>query len=104
MTAAAASASFEAVLGVAFGLVVLGVAGAAARALRGPTRADHVVGLDTVTTLLVAAAGLHALASGHAAYLDIAIALALVAFVATVAFARYVERRGGPAGGPRGRA
>ncbi len=99
-----AATSFEAALGIASGLVFLGIAGAAARALRGPTRADRVVGLDTVTTLLVAAAAVHALASGHAASLDIAIALALVAFVATVAFARYVERRAGPGGGGPGRA
>ena len=32
--------------------------------------------------------------AGEAAFLDIAIVLALVAFLTTVAFARYVERRG----------
>jgi multicomponent Na+:H+ antiporter subunit F len=62
--------------------------------VRGPTLPDRVVGLDTVTTLMVAFAAVFSIESGEAAFLDIAIVLALVAFLTTVAFARYVERRG----------
>ena len=61
-----------------------------ARLARGPTRADRVVALDFVTMLLVAFLTLLALAARRDAFLDAAIALALVAFLATVAFARYV--------------
>lgn len=77
-----------------FGLLVTGLVLAALRAMRGPTLPDRVVGLDTVTTLMVAFAAVFSIESGEAAFLDIAIVLALVAFLTTVAFARYVERRG----------
>jgi multicomponent Na+:H+ antiporter subunit F len=79
---------------IAFALLLTGVALAAVRAVRGPTLPDRVVGLDTVTTLLVAFAGLFAIETGEDAFLDIALALALVAFLTTIAFARFVERTG----------
>jgi multicomponent Na+:H+ antiporter subunit F len=88
------------VLWPVFGLLVAGLVLAALRAMRGPTLPDRVVGLDTVTTLMIAFAAAFAIESGEAAFLDIAIALALVAFLTTVAFARYVERRGREGPGP----
>ena len=62
------------------------------RLVRGPTLPDRVVALDLLTMLLVAFLALFALASGVTAYLDAAVALALVAFLATVAFARFIDR------------
>lgn len=79
---------------VSFVFLLVGLLICAVRAVRGPTLPDRVVGLDTVATLMVAFAAVFAIETGEAAFLDIAIALALVAFLATVAFARYVERRG----------
>jgi multicomponent Na+:H+ antiporter subunit F len=61
------------------------------RLLRGPTLADRVVALDFVSMLLVAFLTVLALAARRDAFLDAALALALVGFLATVAFARYVE-------------
>lgn len=90
----ASSSILGAALWAGFGLLIVGLLFAALRAMRGPTLPDRVVGLDTVTTLMVAFAAVFAVASDEPAFLDIAIALALVAFVTTVAFARYVERRG----------
>lgn len=81
-------------LPIAFGLVLSGMVLASLRIVRGPSLPDRVVALDTVAALMVAFAGLFAIESGESAFLDIAIALALVAFLATVAFARYAERRG----------
>ena len=62
------------------------------RLMRGPTLPDRVVALDLLAMLLVAFLTLFALASGVNAYLDAAVALALVAFLATVAFARFIDR------------
>lgn len=62
------------------------------RLIRGPTLPDRVVALDLLTMLLVAFLALFALATGVGAYLDAAVALALVAFLATVAFARFIDR------------
>jgi multicomponent Na+:H+ antiporter subunit F len=82
-----------AVLCAAMILVALGFA--VARVVRGPTLADRVVALDLVSMLIVAFLTLFALAVRRDAFLDAALALALVAFLATVAFARFIER-GGP--------
>lgn len=85
-------------------LLLLALALCFFRIARGPTLADRVVALDVLNILAVAYCSLLAIASGRAVYLDAAIALALVAFLVTVAFARFVERAGSPgdAAGPGG--
>ena len=80
-------------LDAGFVLLVAAMALAFLRLARGPSLPDRVVALDLVTILAVAFSALFAIASGEAAFLDVAIALALVAFLATVAFARFAERR-----------
>lgn len=78
---------------IAFILLVLAMGLGFVRMARGPSLPDRVVALDLVTILAVAFCALFSIASGEAAFLDVAIALALVAFLATVAFARFAERR-----------
>jgi multicomponent Na+:H+ antiporter subunit F len=78
---------------VAFVLVMLGVVFAFVRLVIGPTLSDRVVALDMMTVLLVSFCGLYAILSDDTAFVDVAIVLALVGFLATVALARFVERR-----------
>jgi multicomponent Na+:H+ antiporter subunit F len=78
---------------IALGLTTLGGLAGCVRLVLGPSLADRVVSLDLVTVLLIAVAALLALKTGEAVYLDLGLALALVGFLATVAFARYAERR-----------
>jgi multicomponent Na+:H+ antiporter subunit F len=61
---------------------------------RGPDFANRVVALDLLSILGVGIASAAGVVSGDAVYLDIALILALIAFVSTVAFARYAERGG----------
>ena len=63
------------------------------RLLRGPSLPDRVVALDMMTVLIVAFCGLFAIFSGDRAFLDVAVVMALIGFLATVALARYAERR-----------
>jgi multicomponent Na+:H+ antiporter subunit F len=63
------------------------------RMVLGPTLADRVVALDMMTTLIIAFCGIVSIMTAISAFLDVAIVLALVAFLATVALARYAERR-----------
>jgi len=62
------------------------------RLLRGPTVPDRVVALDLIGVLIVCVTVAVAAATGQQAYLDVAIVIALVSFVGTVAYASYVER------------
>lgn len=65
------------------------------RLLRGPSLADRVVALDMLTAVAIGIIAAYAAATGATALLDAALVLALVAFMATVAFAQFVERRSG---------
>jgi len=62
------------------------------RLVRGPTGPDRVVALDMLGILGVAGAGMAVVASGSAAFIDIALGVALVGFLAAVAFAGFIER------------
>ncbi len=75
--------------------IVLSVAAAAVRVLRGPSLPDRVLALDMIGLLSVSFIAVVAIASHQAVLLDAAIALALVSFLGTVAFSRFIERRGG---------
>ena len=78
---------------IAFLMLMVAMILAVYRLVRGPSLPDRVVALDLLTVLAVAFCALFAISSNHAAFLDVAIALALVAFLATVALARFAERK-----------
>lgn len=74
-------------LGLAFFLTI-------GRIIRGPTLPDRVLGLDMLTSVAIGFIAVIAIDTGNTLYVDIAIALGLVGFLATVAFARFILARG----------
>lgn len=82
-------------------LLVVGALLAAAlaivRIVGGPTHADRVVALDIFLAAGIALAIAASLATGRTVFLDVAIGLALVGFVATIGWARLIERASGSA-------
>ena len=70
-------------LAAAFLLTVL-------RVVKGPTLPDRVVALDMLVGIVIGFIALIAIRTGFTLYIDIAIALGLVGFLATVAFARFI--------------
>ena len=64
------------------------------RLARGPSLPDRVIALDLISVLAAAITATYAIAAGQAVFLDVAIVLALISFLGTVAFARFVERQG----------
>ncbi|HEY8577666.1 MAG TPA: cation:proton antiporter [Devosia sp.] len=76
-------------------LVVLGAAMllSTLRIIVGPTLADRVLALDLLTILAMGFVVAMALRTGFLLYLDIALALALLGFLATIALARYIFSR-----------
>lgn len=62
------------------------------RLVRGPSVPDRVVALDLIAVLVVAIVASYNVAADRPALFDAAIVLALLAFLGTVAFARYIER------------
>jgi multicomponent Na+:H+ antiporter subunit F len=82
-------------------LVLLGLALliSVVRIIIGPTLADRVLALDLLTVVAMGFIGTIAIRTGLTLYLDIAIALALLGFLATIALSRYILSRGGHSGG-----
>ena len=63
------------------------------RLVRGPSLADRVVAFDLMTLLVLGMVVADAILTGESAFVDAAIILALLTFIATVAFARHLELR-----------
>ena len=63
---------------------------AAYRVIRGPTTPDRVVSLDVIATNVVAIAVLFAIGRGRGFFVDVALVLAIIGFLSTIAVARYV--------------
>jgi multicomponent Na+:H+ antiporter subunit F len=76
-------------------LILLGLAllVSVIRIIIGPTLSDRVLALDLMTVIAMGFVGAIAIRTGQMLYLDIAIALALLGFLATIALARYVLTR-----------
>lgn len=63
------------------------------RVLRGPSLPDRVMALDMIGLASVSVIVLVAIQTDQAILMDAAIALALISFLGTLAFARFIERR-----------
>jgi multicomponent Na+:H+ antiporter subunit F len=66
---------------------------AVVRLIRGPSLPDRVVALDLISILVAGATAIYAVRTGEAVFLDVAIVLALIAFLGTAAFASYIEKQ-----------
>ncbi|MBN9470709.1 MAG: hypothetical protein J0J10_18235 [Bosea sp.] len=77
---------------LAAALVLAALICAGMRIVRGPGGPDRVVALDMLSLLGVSATGIAVVAAGSTAFIDIALGVALVGFLTTVAFASFIER------------
>lgn len=80
-------------IAIALALITLGGAGFLYRLLLGPSLADRVVSLDGLLTIIVTAVLAWSAYTRDATYLTLGVVVALVAFLGTSAFARFVEGR-----------
>ncbi len=61
------------------------------RIVRGPHAGDRVVALDMLCMLGVSVTALAALSNNSIAFIDVALGIALIGFLATAAFALFIE-------------
>lgn len=78
---------------ISLGLLSLALLMTIYRIVRGPTLPDRILALDMLVAVAIGYIAVIAIHSGFTLYLDIAIALGLVGFLSTVAFARFVLQR-----------
>ncbi|WP_017812734.1 MULTISPECIES: Na(+)/H(+) antiporter subunit F1 [Paenibacillus] len=77
---------------IALILLSLGVAGCMYRVLRGPSMADRITALDTVGVNIIAIIAVLSMMLDTQAYLEVMLLVGVLAFLGTVAFAKYIER------------
>ena len=82
----------ETALAIGFGCLALAVLLTLWRLLRGPSAADRILALDTLTVNAIALIVLFGIARGTALYFEAALLLATVGFVGTVAYCRFLLR------------
>ena len=77
---------------IAMALLLIAMALVLWRVARGPTAADRVIALDLLSVLVVAFLVSVSIYAGNTSYLDVAIAYACIAFLGTIALARFILR------------
>ncbi len=63
------------------------------RFIKGPGVVDRVIALDLLITIGIAIIAMYSVINNQPTFLDIAMILALIAFLGTVAFSYYLQRR-----------
>lgn len=63
------------------------------RLVQGPSLPDRVVALDLLSAVGIVVIAMYAIATDQAVFLDVALILALISFLGTVAFAFYIDQR-----------
>ncbi len=78
---------------LALGIISLGLILTFIRLVRGPSLPDRVVAIDLAVALAIGIIACYAILFNQPAFLDVAIIIALISFLGTIAFAYYIERR-----------
>lgn len=63
------------------------------RFLKGPSIIDRVISFDLMVTIGIGAIAVYSVFTNQPTFLDIAMVVALIGFLSTVAFAYYLEKR-----------
>jgi multicomponent Na+:H+ antiporter subunit F len=66
------------------------------RLVRGPTLPDRVIALDLIGIITVGIIAVFAIETNQPVYLIVAMVLALIAFIGTMAFAYFIAKGGAP--------
>ena len=86
-------ALYSLLVNLVFAMLMAALVCAFVRLVRGPTLPDRVVALDLISAVFVGITALYAIVTDQRVLLDVAIVLALISFLGTVAFAQYIEKR-----------
>ena len=79
-------------LGFALACISLAILLSLFRMVRGPTSGDRILAVDTLTINVIAVIVVFGVAEATQTYFEAALLLAMVAFVATVAYCKFLLR------------
>ncbi|MCM3087692.1 Na(+)/H(+) antiporter subunit F1 [Bhargavaea ginsengi] len=73
-------------------IIVISMALFVYRLIKGPTAPDRVIALDAMGVTLISVVALLSLLVGTSFYLEIILLLAILSFIGTVAFSKFIEK------------
>ncbi|WP_416886170.1 monovalent cation/H+ antiporter complex subunit F [Marinospirillum sp.] len=82
------------VLSITFLIMSLAMVVVFVRLVKGPSLPDRVVALELIASIMVGMIGVHAIYTQSSSFIDVAVVMALTAFLAAIGFARFVEKGG----------
>ena len=77
---------------MAFGFIGLALLFGIIRFIKGPTVADRVVALDTMSVIITATLALMAYVFQRYIYVDVSLIYAVLGFIGVIVLARYLEK------------
>jgi len=78
---------------IAFGLLLLAFVFALLRLFRGPSNSDQIVALDLIASIVMGFILLYSLLVEREIYFDIAIIIAMISFLGTIAISIYLKQK-----------
>lgn len=63
------------------------------RFIKGPTISDRIIAVDLLVTIGIGVIAVYSIQTNQSTFLDIALILALIAFLGTVAYSSYIQKR-----------
>ncbi|KOO47734.1 Na(+)/H(+) antiporter subunit F1 [Viridibacillus arvi] len=72
--------------------VTLSLIGLVYRLVKGPSVPDRVIALDSIGVSIISLVGLFSIFIKTSFYLDIILLLAILSFIGTVAFSKFIEK------------
>ncbi len=63
------------------------------RFIKGPTISDRIIAVDLLVTIGIGVIAVYSILTNQSTFLDIALILGLIAFLGTVAYSSYLQKR-----------
>jgi len=82
----------QTILAISLSLYIIAILLALYRIVRGPSMPDRVVALDMIGVNLISAVAVFSVVLGTHAFLEVILIVGILAFISTIALARFVER------------
>ncbi|HSP20886.1 MAG TPA: Na(+)/H(+) antiporter subunit F1 [Planococcus sp. (in: firmicutes)] len=83
----------ETILSIALFLFIFAILLALYRIIKGPSMPDRVVALDMIGVNLISGVAVFSVVLQTHAFLEVILIVGILAFISTIALARFVERR-----------
>ena len=82
----------QTILAISLSLYIIAILLALYRIVRGPSMPDRVVALDMIGVNLISAVAVFSVVLDTHAFLEVILIVGILAFISTIALARFVER------------